>query len=644
METHRFVTTILNRYLMKFKDVFKDIKYVNSIWIGGIEYTTRKRTILNYAIFDDWRKELFNLMGKELNINKFYHHLRQLYRIVGTLTIKYPKTYKKANSIMWKLLSEVDIKLKLHRKKKEMSYFKQTLRRIKKVRIKVQPEPEEGEIITPNPVKNPPKSPFVIKIKKIHLILMILIILTILIFWLAFSNVIEQVTEKKLAVKTEYYNETLSNEISFKEYLENIYKIEGEKIQLKGFLKRYIEGTEMAGIYVQSITDDYDNNIDLINMNYNYIKFFPKKGTTQEVYQIEGTFKRRYKTLLLEPTKIELSERGPSGVVLKERRVEYTKEIIKNITKPKSPFIRSFVFSLMGKEVICSDGTKLNACSMDKPYFCSMSGLVRNPTKCNCPKGERLYKKDCIEKIECGDGTLEPDCSKNKPKQCVDGKLIDNANLCGCLEDYKIVQNGCVKIQRCSDGTIYGECSYKKPLYCNNGRLIEKASKCTCPIRFYEDGEVCIVFEKVVEKKIWIHCNLKRKEEGLAELEWDSELANIARTHSNDMVTNNYFEHINLKGEDPTDRAKRMGFHRTKQLGDGWYTDGIAENIGKMSFGNIQDIGYVNNNPESIAVAQVKSFMDSPGHRANILNEQYTHLGVGVAHNNGEYTTTQNFW
>ncbi len=514
MKTHQFVTTILNTYLIEFKNTFGDKSSITSTWIGGIEYTRRRQTSLNYAIFDDWRKELFDLMGEKLNINKFYHHLRELYNIVGTLTIRYPGTYKKANSIMWKLLSELDKRFKLHKRKKEISYFKSTIRRIKKVRIEVQPEPEgievqpepegievqpepeEGEIIIPNPVKNPPKSeekpkksPFVIKIKKRPFILIILITLIILIFWLAFSNVTEQVIEKKLAVKTEYYNETISNEISFKEYLENISEIEGENIQLKGFLKRYIEGTEIAGIYVESITDDYNNTINLINMDYDYIKLFPKKGTTQEVYQIEGIFKRKYKTLLLEPTKIELSERGPSGVVLKERRVEYTKETIKNITKPKHPFIRLFVFNLIGKEVICSDGTKLNECSMDKPYFCSMSGLVRNPTKCDCPKGERLYKEDCIEKIECEDGTLHPDCSATEKKQCFEGKLIINAIKCGCPSNYLKRGNEC--LPTCDDGTVYDECSSEEPFLCKDGELIEKSSKCGCPSDEVPYGDSC---------------------------------------------------------------------------------------------------------------------------------------------------------
>ena len=55
-------------------------------------------------------------------------------------------------------------------------------------------------------------------------------------------------------------------------------------------------------------------------------------------------------------------------------------------------------------------------------------------------------------------------------------------------------------------------------------------------------------------------------------------------------------------------------------------------------------MGYISNEVESIAKAQVKSWMDSPGHKANILNPQYSHLGVGVVYDGLYYVSTQNFW
>ena len=79
-------------------------------------------------------------------------------------------------------------------------------------------------------------------------------------------------------------------------------------------------------------------------------------------------------------------------------------------------------------------------------------------------------------------------------------------------------------------------------------------------------------------------------------------------------------------------------------MGDGWYSEGIAENIGKMTTGDIIGIGYVSNNAESIAKAQVKSWMQSEGHRANLLERNYDALGVGVAYDGRDYIATQNFW
>ncbi len=124
------------------------------------------------------------------------------------------------------------------------------------------------------------------------------------------------------------------------------------------------------------------------------------------------------------------------------------------------------------------------------------------------------------------------------------------------------------------------------------------------------------------EKLIFEKTNAERKAHGLNELTWDPSLANIAREHSMDMAQNDFFSHENLKGEDPTMRAIRHGYNVRKELGGGWYSEGIAENIGDMPTGNVIGIGYVSHDPDSIATAQVQSWMGSPGHRANILDPQ----------------------
>ncbi|MFH7880847.1 MAG: CAP domain-containing protein, partial [Candidatus Aenigmatarchaeota archaeon] len=147
-----------------------------------------------------------------------------------------------------------------------------------------------------------------------------------------------------------------------------------------------------------------------------------------------------------------------------------------------------------------------------------------------------------------------------------------------------------------------------------------------------------------IEKAIFIYTNIERKKHGLKELIWDEKLAEIAREHSIDMAQNKFFSHINLKGEDPTARAIRHDYNVYKSLGGGWFAKGIAENIGKMPTGYVSGIGYVNNDVDSIAQAQVKAWMNSQGHRENILNPNYDKIGVGVAYDGIYYISTQNFW
>jgi len=147
-----------------------------------------------------------------------------------------------------------------------------------------------------------------------------------------------------------------------------------------------------------------------------------------------------------------------------------------------------------------------------------------------------------------------------------------------------------------------------------------------------------------IEKAILYYTNEERKTHDVSALNWDEGLAVVAREHSQDMVESHFFAHDNLRGEDPTARAKRHGYPTRKELGSGWYSDGIAENIGKMPTGNVVGIGHVARDADEIARAQVTSWMQSPGHMRNILDPGYSRLGVGVAYDGFYYVSTQNFW
>lgn len=98
--------------------------------------------------------------------------------------------------------------------------------------------------------------------------------------------------------------------------------------------------------------------------------------------------------------------------------------------------------------------------------------------------------------------------------------------------------------------------------------------------------------------------NQTRREAGLVPLEYHAGLAGVAEAHSRDMVENGFVGHTSPTTGDAPARVNRAG-----------YRSGLVlENIGR---------GY---SPREIH----RGLLASPGHRANILNPDVTHVGVGV--------------
>ncbi len=163
--------------------------------------------------------------------------------------------------------------------------------------------------------------------------------------------------------------------------------------------------------------------------------------------------------------------------------------------------------------------------------------------------------------------------------------------------------------------------------------------------RFRDKNHPEIVTEKTlgIEKMIFVYTNKIREEYNLKSFKLDPMLSDIARFHSIDMVKRNYFSHINPEGKDPTDRAKAKGFKVKKFLNERTYIEEISENIGKMPTGLVLYRGYVEDTPEDVAKALMKSWMVRPGHRTNILMYFSTEIGVGVAYDGKYYVATQNF-
>ncbi|TDC84077.1 CAP domain-containing protein [Actinomadura sp. 7K507] len=111
--------------------------------------------------------------------------------------------------------------------------------------------------------------------------------------------------------------------------------------------------------------------------------------------------------------------------------------------------------------------------------------------------------------------------------------------------------------------------------------------------------------------------NAERAKAGCPALRVDQRLVIAARKHSADMAANDYFSHTSQNGESPW-----------KRMEDAGYPSPGAENIAKG---------------HQTAAAVVKGWMDSPGHRANILNCDLRAIGVGRASGPGGPLWTQNF-
>lgn len=112
------------------------------------------------------------------------------------------------------------------------------------------------------------------------------------------------------------------------------------------------------------------------------------------------------------------------------------------------------------------------------------------------------------------------------------------------------------------------------------------------------------------ESEILQISNVERQNAGLNPLAQCTRLAKSALAHTNRMLEGQFFAHSDPgTGTTPADRIRSTGY---LDSANGW---GVGENIA---------MGY------SSASATMVAWMNSPGHRANILNPNFTHLGVGV--------------
>ncbi len=107
--------------------------------------------------------------------------------------------------------------------------------------------------------------------------------------------------------------------------------------------------------------------------------------------------------------------------------------------------------------------------------------------------------------------------------------------------------------------------------------------------------------------------NAERAKRGLASLTNNAQLGKAAQNHSRAMVRESFFDHVSPSGSTLLSRVRRGTAYLRRAR-----SYGLAENIawGSGSFATPQET--------------VKGWMDSAGHRANILSRRYRHIGIGI--------------
>lgn len=129
--------------------------------------------------------------------------------------------------------------------------------------------------------------------------------------------------------------------------------------------------------------------------------------------------------------------------------------------------------------------------------------------------------------------------------------------------------------------------------------IVQQPVKETTDKQTNSSSEIDVIEVKVVELT-----NAERAKYGLNALQTDKPLMAAAREKSQDMKNHNYFSHTSPTFGSPFDRLNALGISYQS----------AGENIAKG---------------QTTAEQVVKAWMNSEGHRKNILDANFTHIGVG---------------
>src|SRR3954471_9108779 len=127
------------------------------------------------------------------------------------------------------------------------------------------------------------------------------------------------------------------------------------------------------------------------------------------------------------------------------------------------------------------------------------------------------------------------------------------------------------------------------------------------------DGPTAQTLTVVLANAALCLVNQERTSRGLRPLKSNRHLSHAAAGHANDMVARGYFSHDSANGASFADRIRKAGYVPARAF------PSLGEDLawGAGSLGTPREI--------------VRGWMNSPGHRANILHAKFREAGMGVA-------------
>ncbi len=128
-------------------------------------------------------------------------------------------------------------------------------------------------------------------------------------------------------------------------------------------------------------------------------------------------------------------------------------------------------------------------------------------------------------------------------------------------------------------------------------------------------------YERAIHERV----NEVRRDRDVDPLAYNEAIATVAREHSADMAEREYFSHESPDGEGPADRLAEFFPGHCR---------GVGENIA-----NVREEG----DPQSLGERVVSLWMDSPGHRENLLRTMFDEEGFGVHVADDRVVVTQKF-